>query len=199
MSLAIGAIMIVVLYAYFRSEIYHSLALEAKTATLEDTRGALDIIARDLRNAGSWGSGSTPLETGVADDPMSDADTVCNRVYQAGPGVIHVQMDLNGNGNCADVDPRESVRYELTGPTSTCAGPYIIRRNGDCLVANVVPVTNGRIFTFFDRNGVELGNAPSLEAIKRVKVEFAVQGRNPDPKVAGHVGSALSSSIEFRN
>ena len=51
----------------------------------------------------------------------------------------------------------------------------------------------------FDRNGVELGNAPSLEAIKRVKVEFAVQGRNPDPKVAGHVGSALSSSIEFRN
>jgi prepilin-type N-terminal cleavage/methylation domain-containing protein len=199
MSLAIGSVMIVLLYAYFRSEIYHSLALETKTAALEDSRGALDIMTRDLRNAGSWGTGSAPPETGVADDPQSDADAVCNRVYQAGPGVIHVQMDLNGNGNCADVDPRESIRYELTGPTSTCPGPYIIRRNGDCLVANVVPAANGRIFTFYDRQGVELGSAPIREAIRRVKVEFAVQSRNPDPKVSGHVGSALISSVEFRN
>jgi Tfp pilus assembly protein PilW len=199
MSLAIGSLMIVLLYAYFRSEIYHSLALEAKTATLEDTRGALDIMSRDLRNAGSWGSGSAPPEAGGADDPMNDADSVCNRVYQAGPGVIHIQMDLNGNGNCSDVDPRESVRYELTGPTSTCPGPYIIRRNGDCLVANVVPSAAGRIFTFFDRNGAELGTLPALEEIKRIKIEFAVQAKSPDPKVAGHVRSALSSGIEFRN
>jgi hypothetical protein len=108
-------------------------------------------------------------------------------------------MDLNGNGNCTDLDPRESIRYELTGPTSTCPGPYIIRRNGDCLVAYVVPAVAGRIFTYFDRNGAELSSPPALEAIKRVKIEFAVRAKNPDPKVSAYLSSALSSSVEFRN
>jgi type IV pilus assembly protein PilW len=198
-SLALGSLMIVLLYAYFRSEIYHSLALEAKTATLEDARGALDIITRELRNAGSWGSGSAPPETGVVDDPNSDADNACNRVYAAHGGSIHIQMDLNGNGNCADSEPLENVRYDLAGPTATCAGPYIIRRNGDCLVASIVPVSGTKIFTFFDAQGNELGDTPAREAIKRVKIAFAVQVKNPDPKQIGYLASTLSSSVEFRN
>lgn len=199
MSLAIGSLMIVLLYAYFRSEIYHSLALEAKTATLEDTRGALDIITRDLRNAGSWGSGSAPPEIGGADDPDNDDDNTCNRVYAATASLIHIQMDLNGNANCADNDPRENIRYDLAGPTATCAGPYIIRRNGDCLVANVVPVSAAKIFTYFDANGNDLGDTPDRDAIKRVKIAFAVQVKNPDPKLVGKLTSTLSSSVEFRN
>ena len=198
-SLLIGSILITALYGYFRNELYHSLALEAKTATLEDSRGALDIMTRDLKEAGSWGSGSVPSEVGGADDPNNDADAVCNRVYAASASLIHVQMDLNGNGNCSDVDPRENIRYELTGPTSTCAGPSIIRRNGDCLVANVVPAVAGKIFTFYDLNGFDLGNAPPLSAIKRVRIAFSVQVKNPDPRMAANVTSALSTSIEFRN
>lgn len=199
MSLAIGSLMIVLLYAYFRSELYHSLALEAKTATLEDTRGALDIMTRDLRNAGSWGSGNVPLEIGGVDDPQEDADAICNRVYAANAGSIHIQMDLNGNNNCADKDPQENIRYDLTGPTATCPGPYIIRRNGDCLVANVVPVAAGKIFTYFDADGNDLGDTPDRDAIKRVKIAFAVQVKNPDPKRTSHLVSTLSTSVDFRN
>jgi type II secretory pathway component PulJ len=198
-SLLIGSILIIALFGYFRSELYHVLALEAKTATLEDTRGALDIMTRDLKEAGSWGTGSVPPEIGGADDLNNDADTVCNRVYAASAGLIHVQMDLNGNGNCNDLDPRENIRYELTGPTATCAGPYIIRRNGDCLVANVVPAVAGKIFTFYDFNGVDLGNAPPLNAIKRVRIAFSVQVKNPDPRIVTSVNSALTTSVEFRN
>jgi hypothetical protein len=108
-------------------------------------------------------------------------------------------MDLNGNGNCADTDPRESIRYELTGPTSTCPGTNIIRRNGDCLLAYVVPASAGKIFTFYDADGVDLGNTPALNTIKRVKIAFAVQVKNPNPKLAGNLTTALSSSVEFRN
>jgi type II secretory pathway component PulJ len=200
-ALLIGSIMMISFYGFFRSEIYNSLILEVKTGVLEDARGALDIMIRDLKNAGSWGDGGgrAPAEVGGTDDPSNDVDTVCNRVYGASPGMIHVQMDLNGNGNCNDTDPRESIRYELTGPTSTCPGAYIIRRNGDCLVANVVPAAGGKIFTFFDASGTDLGNAPAREAIKRVRIEFAVQAKNPDPKLAGQINSSLSSSVEFRN
>jgi hypothetical protein len=198
-ALLIGSALITCLYGYFRAELYHTVSVEAKTASLEDARGALDIIIRDLRNAGSWGSGSVPSESGTADDPNNDGDTVCNRVYAATATMIHVQMDLNGNGNCADNDPRENIRYELTGPTSTCPGPSIIRRNGDCLVANIVPMAAGKVFSYYDGNGTDLGNAPSRDAIKRVKISFTVQVKNPDPKIAGNLASIVSSSVEFRN
>jgi len=198
-SLLLGSVLITSLYAYFRAELYRTISVESKTATLEDARGALDIILRDLMNAGSWPSGVAPLETGVADDPDHDADIVCNRVYAASPSAIHIQMDLNGNGNCTDTDPRENIRYELTNPTATCPGPQIIRRNGDCLVANVVPGLPDKLFTYYDANGADLGANPARDAIKRVKIAFSVQVKNPDPNGAGNLSSTVLSSVEFRN
>jgi type II secretory pathway component PulJ len=198
-ALLVGSALITCLYGYFRAELYHTLAVEAKTASLEDARGALDIMIRDLRNAGSWGSGSVPSEIGTTDDPNNDSDTICNRVYAATATMIHVQMDLNGNGNCVDNDPRENIRYELAGPTSTCPGPNIIRRNGDCLVANIVPTVAGKVFSYYDSQGTDLGNAPPRDAIKRVKISFTVRVKNPDPKVKSNLASIVSSSVEFRN
>ena len=198
-GLMLGSVLIASLYGYFRSNLYQQLSLETKTTTLEDARGALDIMLRDIRHAGSWGSGSAPNEIGGADDPDNDADSTCNRVYAATPSIIHVQMDLNGNGNCADTDPRENIRYELTGPTSTCPGTNIIRRNGDCLVANVVLPITGKLFTYFDGDGNDLGSTPALDSIKRVRIAFAVQVKNPDPRLTGNLASTLSSSVELRN
>jgi type II secretory pathway component PulJ len=197
MSLLLGSVIITGLYGFCRAQIYQSIAQETKTATLEDARGALDLIVRDLKNAGAWADGTPPAETGTADDPQSDADSVCNRVYAATATLIHVQMDLNGNGNCTDTDPRENVRYELTGPTSTCGGTKIIRRNGDCLVANVV--ISGKLFRYFDASGTELGDAPPLAAIKRIRVALAVRGKNPGVKSNATIASELSTSFELRN
>ncbi len=198
-ALVIGSGLILALYSYFRTELYQALVLETRTATLEEGRAALDIMVRDLKESGSWGTGSAPAELGGADDPNHDADTVCNRIYAASAGLVHVQMDLNGNGNCADTDPRENIRYELAGATSTCAGPNTIRRNGDCLVASVVPHTTGKIFTFYDGNGNDLGSAPAPEAIRRIKIAFGLQVKHPDPVIGGNLTAALSTSVELRN
>ena len=198
-ALLLGSVMITGLYGFYRSELFHHISQEIKIATLEDARGALEIMVWDLKNAGSWGTGSAPPERGGVDDPDNDADTVCNRFYAATATMIHVQMDLNGNGNCADTDPRESIRYELTGPTSSCPGTNIIRRNGDCLVSNVAIPTAGKLFSYYDGAGADLGNAPSLQAIKRIRIAFAVQVKNPDPKISGNLTSTLSTGVELRN
>ena len=199
-ALLLGSVMITSLYGYFRSNLYQQLSIETKTATLEDARGGMDIMLRDLRHAGSWGRGIAPNEIGGVDDPDNDADTVCNRVYAATASMIHIQMDLNDNGNCADTDsPEENIRYELTGPTSTCAGPNIIRRNGICLVANVVVPVAGKLFSYYDADGADLGDTPAPDSIKRVRIAFAVQVKNPDPRLTGNLASTLSSSVEFRN
>ena len=199
MSLLLGSVIIAAVYSFYRTHLFHTIAQETKTATLEDARGALDIIVRDLKNAGSWSDTTVPAETGTADDPDVDSDSTCNRVYAATPAKIHVQMDLNGNGNCADADPRENVRYELTGPTSTCSGTKIIRRNGDCLVANVATPPSGKLFTYFDASGADLGSTPPLRMIKRVGIAFSVRARNPDARANTHISSELSTSVELRN
>jgi type II secretory pathway component PulJ len=199
LSLLLGSIVISGLYGFLTSELFHHLSQETKTATLEDARGALDIMVRDMKNAGSWGTGSAPVERGGVDDPDGDLDTVCNRVYTATATMVHVQMDLNGNGNCSDTDPRENIRYELTGPTASCPGAKIIRRNGDCLVPNVTTPVTGKLFSYYDAAGMDLGNTPSLEAIKRIRIAFAVEVKNPDPKTGGNLSSTLWTSLELRN
>ena len=88
-ALLLGAIVISSLYEFYRAELFRTISQEAKTSTLEDARGALDIIVRDLRNAGSWGAGSAPPERGGTDDPNNDADTDCNRVYAASGAMVH--------------------------------------------------------------------------------------------------------------
>ena len=198
LSLLLGSVMISALYGFYRSELFHHLSQETKIATLEDARGALDIMVSDLKNAGSWGKGSPPSEQGSVDDPDNDPDALCNRVYAATATLIHVQMDLNGNGNCADTKPRENIRYEIASPTSTCPGANV-RRNGDCLVANVTIPPGTRLFSYYDSTGADLGSTPSLNAIKRIRIVFAVQVKNPNPAIGGNLTSTLSTSVELRN
>lgn len=199
LALLLGSVMIASLYGFYRAGLYQFMAQETKIATLQDARGALDIMIRDLKNAGSWGTGRAPAEHGGADDPDGDADAVCNRVYAASSTMIHVQMDLNGNGNCGDAEPRENIRYEITGPTSTCPGTKILRRNGDCLLAHVVNVGAEKVFRYYDSSGGELGDTPPLQAIKRIRIAFSVQEKNPDPTRGGTLTSSLSTSVELRN
>jgi hypothetical protein len=198
-ALLLGSVVVTSLYGFFRSELFHLTAQEARTAILQDARGALDIMVRDLKNAGSWGTGSAPAETGGSDDPNNDSDTLCNRVYAASESLVHVQMDLNGNDSCADTDPRENIKYELAGPTTVCPGPTVIRRNGDCLVGGVTTAPAGKLFTFFDADGADLGPTPPLTAIKGIRIAFSIQARHPDPKVGGNLGSAVSTTIQLRN
>jgi hypothetical protein len=197
LALLLGSVMITSLYGFYRAGLYQFIAQETKIAALQDARGAIEIMIRDLKNAGSWGAGYAPTERGGADDPDGDTDAVCNRVYAATATMIHVQMDLNGNSNCADSEPRENIRYEISGSTSTCPGSKTLRRNGDCLLAHVMPAA--KVFRYFDAAGVELGDAPPLQAIKRISIALFVQEANPDPRRGGTLASNLSTSVELRN
>ena len=161
-------------------------AAERDDAFDQTARGGLDIMLRELRNAGSWGSGAVP--------------SGCSRVVAATAQLVRIQADLDGNGDCSSTTG-EDVTFDLSVATSTCPGS-IIRRNGRCLVGNVATAIAGRIFTYYDKNNTDLGLNPSLTGIKRVKVTFGVQMSNPDPRSRGrnpNITSSLSSSVEIRN
>ncbi|MEE8074008.1 MAG: hypothetical protein V3T60_00110 [Candidatus Binatia bacterium] len=208
-SMLFAGIVVATLYGFFRDQLFILISQETKTATLEDARGGLNLMARELRNAGAWGvDGTAPAESNpgnpAIDDPNNDAGEVCNRVYAATKTLVIVQMDLNGDGNCTDnssTDLIETVKYELASSTSTCSGSNIIQRNDDCLVANVVtPLGTDKLFSFYDSSNTDLGDNPSsLANIKRIKITFRVQVINPNPNVGGNIFSTLSTSVLLRN
>jgi Tfp pilus assembly protein PilW len=180
------------LYGFSSQQLANLLVQETKTAILEDARGALDIMARELKNAGSWGEGAAPSE--------------CKRIVTATPTFLRIQADLNGDGDCdgaaSTVETGEDVTYELNKPTDACPGFVIIRRNGNCLVANVVISSKEPLFTYFDANDLQLPGYPSVEAVRRVSIKFSVEV--PDPTSQGKrsgktLKSTLSSSVKFRN
>ena len=187
-ELTIGALfaMIVIgsLYGFFREQLYGFLSQEAKTATLEDGRGALDLMVREIRNAGGWSAGVVP--------------SGCARIVEATATRIRIQADLDGNGDCASVSG-EDVLYELSGPTATCPGTTI-RRNGNCLVGNVLLATGSDFLSYYGSGSTLLIHPISdFATVDRVKIVFSVQVANPNPNAGGAIRSVLSSSVDFRN
>ena len=185
-----GAVVLAALYGFYRTQLIHLVAQEGKTATLEDARGALDIMVRELRNAGYWESGAPPAG--------------CRRIVAATAELIRIQADFNGDGDCdgaTAAETGEDVTYELTGPTPTCPGA-VLRRNRNCLAANVVLPPGQPLFSYFDETDSPLPAAPPLDRIRRVRIALSVEQPESSPAkkpAAKKIASTLSSSVEFRN
>lgn len=187
---ALFALLVVAtLYSFYREQLFNLLSQETRTATLEDGRGALDMMVRELRNAGAF-----PVTTDAT--CAKDGQNIPLRVVSASADSIQIQSDLNGDGTCAT---GEKVTYAYSStPTSTCPGANI-RRENDCLVANVTKPA-GKLFTYYDTSEVLLADTPSNPSdIKRVKITFRVQVKSPNPNVGENISSTFSSSVEFRN
>jgi len=180
-----GLIVIGTLYGFYRDQLFNLLSQETKSGTMQDARGALDLMVREIRNAGAWSTGSVP--------------SGCSRIVTATATTIRIQADLDGNGDCSS-STGEDVTYTLAGPTSTCPGSTI-RRNGDCLSPNVVIPTGSAFLTYYGTGSAVPLTLPlsDLSVLRRVKITLGVQVKNPNPKVGGMITSNLSSSVEFRN
>ncbi|MBI2360360.1 MAG: hypothetical protein HYV04_15915, partial [Deltaproteobacteria bacterium] len=180
-----AVIVLATLYGFYRDQLYNLLSQETKTATLEDARGALDLMVRELRNAGAWGSSSAPAG--------------CARFQAATATQVQIQADLDGNGDCSS-DASENVTYAyLSTATSTCPAGRITRK-GDCLVGNVVIPTGIDFLTYYGAGSTTPLTHPisDYNAIKRVKITFAVQMQNPNPNARSanpNVSTTLSSSV----
>ena len=187
-----GMIVIATLYGFFRDQLYFLVAQETKTATLEDARGALDMMVRELSNAGSF-----PLPANYPTTRPANDDDVnnCKRVVSASATSIRIQADLNGDGDCAD--DNEDVTYTYNSTSCT------ISRNSNTspVVSNVV-ASNFLTYYVAGSTTTVTPSSTNINAIKRVKITFAIQVADPTPegKAAGrNITSTLYSNVDFRN
>ena len=191
-----GMIVIATLYGFFRDQLYFLVAQETKTATLEDARGALDMMVRELSNAGSF-----PLPANYPTTrPASDDDgNNCDRLVLANTNAtsIRIQADLTEDGDCADDNEDITYTYNST------SGNIERSSSSSPVVSNVV--LSGSDFLTYYTAGSTTSVTPSstnINAIKRVKISFAVQVADPTPegKAAGRkITSTLYSTVDFRN
>ncbi len=192
-SMLFAGIVVATLYGFFRDQLFTLISQETKTTTLEDVRGAANLMARELRNAGAWGGDGT-----APDD--------CSRIKTATATEIHVQADVDESGDCDDAANGESVTYVFVStpnpPGDPCPGSRITR-NGDCLVANVVIPAGNNFMTYYNAASPTPLSFPisesDLTTIKRVKITFSVQETNQRSAVGGIISSTLSTSVLFRN
>ena len=187
-----GMIVVATLYGFFREQMFNLLAQETKTATLEDARGAPDLMVRELSNAGSF-----PLPIGYPTTrPANDDDgSNCERLVLANTNSnsIRVQADFNGDGDCSD--DYEDITYAYSSGT--------IQRNSSTspLVSNVV-ASNFLTYYVAGSTTAATPSSTNINAIKRVHISFAVQLPDPTPegKAAGRkITSTLYSDVDFRN
>jgi hypothetical protein len=184
-ALVFVMILLASLYGFYRNHLFTLLSQETKTAALEDVRGALDLMVRELRNAGSWSSGVRPAG--------------CSKIVSATSSAIRIQADLDGNGDCSSLTGEE-VTYRIAPGTATCPG-LSIRRNGDCLVSNVVIPAGNEFLTYYSAGGSTALTHPisELSNLKRIRIAFSVRLPSPHPDRASAIVSTLSSSVELRN
>ncbi|TAJ75252.1 hypothetical protein EPO44_22175 [bacterium] len=194
-----GMIVMATLYGFYREQMFNLLSQETKTATLEDARGALDMMVREMRNAGAF-----PVETDTT--CIKDDSGIPLKIISANAASFHFQTDThspgrppssnNPDGKCSETG--ENVIYSLSGSTITRNGPT------NPLVHNVVIPAGSDFLTYYQAGSATPLSHPISDpsVIKRIKITFSVQVPDPTPegKAAGRrVTSSVSSSVEFRN
>lgn len=169
-------------YTFARAALMSVRVQEVKSEAQAATVMALDVMTRELRQAGFSATGR-PLAA----------------VLAAGPSQVAVATDFNGDGNSDDANELIAYSYDA-------AKQQLMRATGGSpqpFVRNVPP--GGARFTFFDAAGNPLQPNPDTltsderRRIHRIDIVLDVELTNPDPQSHTPLVSRVSTSVSLRN
>jgi len=168
---------------YMTYQIQHrtSEAQHRVTAVQQDLRAVLNIMSRDIRQAGC--------------DPTmhSTAGIIPN---ESGPSALSFSMDLNEDGDTGDANPEEQVAFTLSGTD--------IQRNGVTLAQNVTTLgfvyydENNTVITPTDAGGSSL-TATEASDVRDVEIRVRVQSDKRDPETNQFISRAMTKRLKLRN
>jgi hypothetical protein len=169
-------------YTFARAALMSVRVQEVTSEAQATTVMALDVMTRELRQAG-----------------FSAAGHSLAAIPAAGPSQIAVAADFTGDGDSDDANELIAYSYDATKQ-------QLMRATGGSpqpFVRNVPP--GGVRFTFFDAVGNPLQpNSDALTSderrrIHRIDIALDVELANPDPQSHGALVSRLSTSVSMRN
>lgn len=177
------------IYSVYRVQTHSAKVQESRLEAQDYARAVLDMMVREVRNAGY-------APTGAA----------CAVVVSADSQSLQFRYDANADGDCGDTD--EDITYAFS--TTGCASGYgnITRKEGansaeamtNC---NVPTGTSNFSFTYYPQDSTTAYATPvasgSLGSIQRVAISLTVQSKNPDTQFGGQLSATMTSNADLRN
>ncbi len=181
-SLLLTSIIMAAVYSVYRVQTHSAKVQESRLEAQEYARSVLDMMVREIRNAGY-------APTGAA----------CAGVAAASAQSIQFLYDANANGVCTDSDEDITYTFDTTGCTGSLGN---ITRNGS---GN--PLTNCNVTSFslsyFKQDGTALTSLPLSAAdrltIQRVNITLTVQSLKPDTEFGSQLTVTMTSNADLRN
>lgn len=197
-SMLLTSIIMGAIYSVYRVQTHSAKVQENRLEAQEYARSVLDMMVREIRNAGY--------------NPLSIAATAigtgCDALGNGAPGVITATgttfrftydfqgagtPPVNPNSNCNDAD--EDITYTLSGSDITRTARS--STGGSLTTQNL---TNGNVTSFqlqyFKQDGTP---AAALADIQRVSISIKVQSKNPDTEFGGQLTVTMTSNADLRN
>ena len=180
-SLLLTSIIMTAVYSVYRVQTHSAKVQENRLEAQEYARSVLDMMVREIRNAGY-------APTGAA----------CAGVALASAQSLQFLYDADADGNCTPPDEDITYAFDTTGCTGGLGN--ITRGSGN-------PLTNCNVTSSFDlrylkQDGWELSRpvtSGELANIQRVNIALTVQSLKPDTEFGGQLTVTMTSNADLRN
>lgn len=189
-SMLLTFIVMGAIYSVFRVQTHTVKAQENRMEAQEYARAVLDLMVREIRNAGYFPVGACTT---------SPANT--SGIVSADAQTFQFVYDANAANGCADAD--ENITYAFD--TANCSTGFgNITRNGSPLTdCNVPTGTSNFSFTYYPIDSTTAYSTPvaagNLGSIQRVSISLTVQSKNTDAQFGGQLNATMTSNADLRN
>ena len=182
-SILLTSIIMTAVYSVYRVQTHSAKVQESRLEAQEYARSVLDMMVREIRNAGY-------APTGAA----------CAVVAAASAQSLQFLYDANADGDCGD--PDEDITY--TFATTGCSGGLgNVTRNGSDNPLTNCNVTTSFSLSYFKQDGTALTSLPlsaaDLLTIQRVLITLTVQSLKPDTEFGSQLTVTMTSNADLRN
>lgn len=198
-SVLLTSIIMGAIYSVYRVQTHSAKVQENRLEAQEYARSVLDMMVREIRNAGY-------APTGAA----------CAGVLVADAQRLQFTYDANANGLCTD--DNETIEYAYNSTTKNITRATNIL--GSTTLGSAQDLTDSNAtalqFTYYPQDCTNNfstpvgtgssgcpaspgGNAGTLAAIQRAMISVTVQSKNPDAAFGGQLTTTMTSNADLRN
>jgi len=186
-SILLTSIIMTAVYSVYRVQTHSAKVQESRLEAQEYARSVLDMMVREIRNAGYAPTGA-----------------LCAVVASASSQTIQFGYDANANGVCTDADEDITYQYQSPGPQNCPTGFGDVTRTANGTTepltnCNVPTGTSNFSLTYYAQDSSTAMSPLVLANIQRVGITLTVQSLKPDTEFGGQLTVTMTSNADLRN
>jgi prepilin-type N-terminal cleavage/methylation domain-containing protein len=183
-SMLLMGLILAAAYGVYRVQARELKVQDYRLEAQEYVRTVVDLMVREIRNAGF--------------DPKGVG---CAGVFTADSQTLHFAYDADPSNSCSGSNQDITYQFSATGCP---AGFGNITRNGEVITdCNVPTGTSNFSFTYYPRDSSTAYATPvaagNLGTIQRVLITVKVQSKYSDPVFGGQLTASMTSNADLRN